>query len=140
MTKEELNRYFWLRHEIIKQQRRLERLRNKPAGEVVGDTVNDYRTGRGIPVKITGTPADEFSRPIMIHMLEAEIQKNIEESETAAVQIEQFVQGIEEPRLRELLRCRFIDCMKWEELGQANYMDPDHARRLIREFLKSLPR
>lgn len=140
MTKEELNRYFWLCHEITKQKRRLERLRNKPAGEVVGDTVNDYRTGKGIPVKITGRSADEFSRPMMIRLLEEEIQKNIRESEAAVVIVEQFIQGVDEPKMRELLRCRFIDCMKWEELGRANYMDPDHARRLIREFLKQLPK
>lgn len=136
MTKQELNRYFWLRHEIRRQEKRLERLRNKPTGEVVGDTVKDYRSGKGIPVLITGTPAEELTRPLMIELLEEEIQKNIEESEKTAAEIEKYIQGVEEPKMRELLRSRFLDCLDWRQVGERNYMNPDHARKLIRNFLK----
>lgn len=135
MTKQELNRYFWLRHEIRRQEKRLERLRNKPTGEVVGDTVKDYRSGKGIPVLITGTPAEELTRPLMIKLLEEEIKKNIEESEKAVIDIEKYIQSIEDPKIRELFRCRFIDCMSWEEVGKSNYLAPDYARRTVRNFL-----
>ncbi len=137
MTKQELNRYFWLRHEIQRQERRLEKLENKPIGEVVGDTVKDYRSGKGIPVMITGAPAEELTRPLMIGLLKEEIEKNIRETQRAAVEIEKYIQSIEEPKLRELFRCRFIDCMKWEDLAEANYIDPGHARKLIRNYLKN---
>lgn len=137
MTKQELNRYFWLRHEIRRQEKRLERLRNKPTGEVVGDTVKDYRSGKGIPVLITGTPAEELTRPLMIKLLTDEIEKNIAESEKAVIDIEKYIQSIEDPKIRELFRCRFIDCMKWEELAKVNYIDSGHARRLIRNYLKT---
>lgn len=136
MTKQELNRYFWLRHEIRRQEKRLERLRNKPTGEVVGDTVKDYRSGKGIPVLITGTPAEELTRPMMMSLLEEEIGKNIKESERIAAEIEKYIQGVEEPKMRELLRSRFLDCLDWRQVGEHNYMNPDHARKLIRNFLK----
>lgn len=133
MTKQELNRYFWLQHEVSRQKRRLEKMENKPTGEVVGDTVKDYRSGKGIPVLITGTPAEELTRPLMIGLLKEEIEKNIRESEGAAVEIEKYIQAIDSPQLREVMRCRFLDCMKWEEIGEQNFMAPDHARRLVRE-------
>lgn len=133
MTKQELNRYFWLRHEIQRQKKRLERLRNKPTGEVVGDTVKDYRSGKGIPVLITGTPAEELTRPMMIALLEEEIEKNIRESERAVIEVERYIQAIEDPKLRELMRSRFIDCLDWQKVGKENYISPDYARQLIRE-------
>lgn len=137
MTKQELNRYFWLQHEIRRQERRVEKLENKPTGEVVGDTVKDYRSGKGIPVLITGTPAEELTRPLMIGMLKEEIRKNIEESERAVIEIEQYVQGIEDPKLRELMRSRFIDCLDWQQVGEENFISPDYARQLIREYLRN---
>ena len=136
MTKQELSRYFWLRHEIERQKRRLEKLENKPTGEVVGDTVKDYRTGKGIPVLITGTPAEELTRPLTIELLKESIEENIKESEEAAERIEEYIQSIEDPKLRELMRSRFLDCLDWEQVGRRNYMSKDHARRLIRNLLK----
>lgn len=136
MTKQELNRYFWLTHEIRRQKKRLEKLRKKKNEDVVGDTVRDYRSGKGIPVRIEGIPEEEFTRPVMIGLLEEEITKNIEESERAVVEIEKYIQNVENPKLRELLRCRYIDCMKWEDIATENFIDRDHARRLIRDFLK----
>lgn len=138
MTKKELSRYYWLRHEIHKQQNRLERLRNKKPEEMVGDTVNDYRTGKGIPVKIEGVPNDEYTRPIMIGLLEEEIERNIKESETAAEEIEQYIQTVDDPKVRELMRSRFLDCLSWEKVGKVNYMSPDHARKIVRNFTKQM--
>lgn len=131
MTKKEMSSYYWLRHEIGMQRKRLDRLRRKRQGEMVGDTVNDYRTGRGIPVKIEGIPSDEFSRPVMIRMLEEEIEKNIRESELAMQKIEQYIQTIDSPRLREIMRSRFLDCLSWEDVGKKNYISADYARQIV---------
>lgn len=137
MTKKELSRYFWLQHEIREQNKRLVKLEGKMKNETVGDTVKDYRSGKGIPMMIEGLPEDEWKTPAIIVALEEDIEKNIEESKKEVVKIEQFVQGISDPQLRELMRCRFIDCMKWEEIAKANYIDASYARRLVREYIKN---
>lgn len=139
MTKQELNRYFWLKNEIEKQKKRLNKLKRRMerSGEIVGDTVLDYRSGKGIPVRIEGIPAEEFSLPIVIHMLEEEIEKNVKESEVQLLRIEQYIQSVEDPRMRELLRCRYLDCMSWKEIGRANYIDADYARKLVRDFINN---
>lgn len=140
MTKRELSRYFWLQHEIRRQKKRLEKLERKQeqAGELVGDSVKDYRTGKGLPLKIQGIAQADIQTPVMIKLLEEEIEKNINESEEAVVRIEQYINGIEEPRMRELLRSRFIDCLPWEEVGKRNYIAPDYARQLITNFIRSM--
>lgn len=140
MTKKELNRYFWLRHEIERQQKRLTKLEDKRnrQSDTVGDTVRDYRSGKGIPVRIDGLPSDAFTLPVMIALLEEEIRKNIEESEKAAVGIEKYVQNINDPKVRELMRSRFIDCLSWEEVGAQNFINADYARQLINKHIKQI--
>ena len=67
----------------------------------------------------------------MIHILEEEIEKNIRESELAMQKIEQYIQTIDSPRLREIMRSRFLDCLNWEDVGKKNYISADYARQIV---------
>ncbi len=137
MTKNDLNEYFWLNHEIKRQKSRLKRLEEKlkHSGEVVGDSVQKYYNGKAHPYKIEGIDETDTKLPLMIVTLKQEIELNIEKAEKMAVEIEQFIQSVEQAKLRELLRSRFIDCMDWENVGRVNYISPDHARKMVRKFL-----
>ena len=137
MTKNDLNEYFWLNHEITRQKGRLARLEEKLkyTGEIVGDSTNNYRTGKARPIKIQGIAGGGVELPLMIVTLKREIEANIEKAEKMAVEIEHFIQSVEQAKLRELLRSRFIDCMDWENVGRVNYISPDHARKMVRKFL-----
>lgn len=136
MTKNDLNEYFWLNHEIKRQKSRLKRLEEKlkHSGEVVGDSVQKYYNGKAHPYKIEGIDETDTKLPLMIVTLKQEIELNIEKAEKMAVEIEQFIQSVEQAKLRELLRSRFIDCMDWERVGAANFIAPDHARKIVRKF------
>lgn len=137
MTKNDLNEYFWLNHEITRQKGRLARLEEKLkyTGEIVGDSTNNYSTGKARPIKIQGIAGGGVELPLMIVTLKREIEANIEKAEKMAVEIEQFIQSVEQAKLRELLRSRFIDCMDWENVSRVNYISPDHARKMVRKFL-----
>lgn len=141
MTKQKLKSYYWLQHEIKQQQGRLNRLRKKldNSGEVVGDIVSDYKTGEAIPLLIQGISDSDFNLPIIIRLLENEIEQNIIEAQKIVKEIEEHVQTVDDPRIRELLRSRFIDCKRWEEVSASNYISASHARKIIREYLQSLP-
>ena len=136
MTKNDLNEYFWLNHEIKRQKSRLKRLEEKlkHSGEVVGDSVQKYYNGKAHPYKIEGIDETDTKLPLMIVTLKQEIELNIEKAEKMAVEIEQFIQSVEQAKLRELLRSRFIDCMDWERVGAANFIAPDHASKIVRKF------
>lgn len=137
MDKKELNKYFWLQHEIKKQENRLKRLRAKKEKEkdFVADTVGDYRTGKKRTIKIEGIEQTDPALLTIIALLELEIEKNIQAAEEKAVEIEKFIQQTEDPKLREILRSRFLDCLSWEQVGKENYINADYARRLVRNYL-----
>lgn len=138
MTKNELNEYFWLKHEIKRQKERLKRMEEKlqASGEVVGDSVQKYYNGKAHPYKIEGIAETDLKLPVMIVTLKEEIEANVERAEAKAVEIERFIQSVEQAKLREILRSRFIDCLDWERVGAANYIAPDHARKIVRTFFK----
>lgn len=139
MTKRELERYFWLQHEIKQQRRRLARLEKKRQGEddIVGDSVNNYNYGRPRPLKIEGIEQESIMLPVRIKILKEKIAENIEESERVVVEIEDYIQSLPDPKLRELFRSRFIDCMKWEDVGASNFISPDYARQVINKHIKN---
>jgi len=138
MDKTELSRYYWLKHEIKSQKRRLDIIQRRMAREdkTVGDTVKDYRSGKGIPVLIQGIPEDDFTDPVLEKVLSNELAANIRQLDEEAVKVEQFIQSVDDPQMRELLRSRFIDCKRWFEVGNDNHLSQDHARKKIREFFK----
>lgn len=136
MNREMLGRYFWLNHEIQRQETRKRRLQKKIDS---GGIVTDIVTGSSAhfpyietKFKITGVPTG------MLESIENGIKANIKEAAEARYMIACFIDGVEDPQLRELLRSRFIDCLSWKEVGRQNYINPDHARKKTREFLKTL--
>lgn len=138
MTKKELNEYFWLKHEITRQKERLELLEDKMQRETVTivDSGVQYRNGRARACRIEGIAETDATVPAMIVVLQQEIQKNIKKAEVCVTKIESYIQTIKDPRLREVMRCRFIDCNNWKEVGKKNYISPDHARRMVRQQFK----
>lgn len=136
MEKEKLSRYFWLSHEIEKQEKRKDRLLRAMnsqgiASDVVTGSMSQYPY---IETKfiITGVQVG------LLQELEDSINRNIEEAVKARKEIEEFINDIDEPQLREILRSRFIDCQGWKNVGKDNYISTDHARKKIREFLKKI--
>lgn len=136
MDKEKLSSYFWLSHEIKKQERRKERLKKKiNSGGLTTDTVRG--SSAHFPYletkfAITGVPVG------MLEAIEEDIKKSIQEAIKMRCQIESFIDQVDDPQLRELLRSRFIDCLRWSDVGKENYISADHARKKIREYLSTL--
>lgn len=133
MEKEKLSRYFWLSHEIEKQEKRKERLLRAMnsqgiASDVVTGSMSQYPY---IETKfiITGVPVG------LLQELEDSINRNIEEAVKARKDIEEFINNIDDPQLREILRSRYIDCLQWNQVGKGNYISASHARKTVRDFL-----
>lgn len=137
MTREELNNYAWLKRETEQQEKRLHRLQNRKPKGVVGDTVKYYPNGKGIPTKIEGVAEEDRLVPLEIAELTLSIEKNSEILRKQLKEIEEYIQSIKDPKVRVLMRCKYIDCMNWRQVGKVNHMDPSNARKIIREFFRA---
>lgn len=118
-----MSEYFYLTREIEKQQVRLENLRTEPFGASLGP---------GLPRCKDAKEIEKY-----IKNIEAAISASIEKALSARTRISQYIDSIEDPRLREVMRDRFIEGMQWASVGESNFMAPDHARKIVREHFSS---
>jgi DNA repair ATPase RecN len=106
-----LNQYKYLNRDIDRKIKSLEDWRNKI-------------------FNVTGTLSDMPRNPnrvntieegvIAIDEIEASINKDIDELVNLRAEIENKINGVQDLKLRELLKCRYLDCKSWEEIAFMN--------------------
>lgn len=120
MKMQHMSEYFYLTREIEKQQSRLTKLRNEPFGAIPGLDVPKCKDMKDV---------DKYTK-----MIEESIHKSIDKAMTSRLKVSGVIDSIEDPRLREIMRDRFLERLSWQEVGKRNYIHPDHARKLVKDY------
>lgn len=123
MKMQHMSEYFYLTREIEKQQSRLTKLRNEPFGSCLGSDIPRCKDMKEV---------DKY-----ISQIEESINVSIAKALSARTRISEYIDGIGDARLREVMRDRFIEGMRWRDVGINNFMAPDHARKLVREHFSA---
>ena len=137
MSKELMGRYYWLDHEIKRQEKRRDRL---ATSKRMNEAETDIVSGSSYQFPYIETKFKISGAPVgLISKIEEDIEKSIEDALMARDRIATYIDNeVDDPKLREILRSRFIDCLRWTEVGRQNYISSDHARKIVREFLDKL--
>lgn len=86
-----------------------------------------------------GKSPDTISKSVcQIIELEQEIDRVIDETVELRRQIESAIAGLQDEKLCELLRYRYIEGMTWERVSEAMHMDVRWVLRLHRRALEKL--
>ena len=70
--------------------------------------------------------------------IEKEINKEIDELIQLRKEIEDKINAVDDPKLRELLKCRYLDCKSWEEIAYKNNITWRHVYRLHEKALDEI--
>ena len=123
MDREVLKRYDALKDEQQDVKRRaeiLEREMNRLLTTMVSDTVMGTREdGTYGPIKIKGIPFPEYDRKK--ELLQKRLDRYAEiDAELAGMinEIEVFISGVPDSRIRTILRLKYIDGRTWREIGR----------------------
>lgn len=108
INQKELNDYLALKREISAQKKRADAMEYRLNHGFENSWWNRHRR--------SGVSTDKLVA--MKIGLEVSIIKNLEVLEAQAVKIENAIQGIDEPVLRELMRLRYLEGLEWEKLGE----------------------
>ena len=76
---------------------------------VVSDTVLDYRSGEGVPTKITGFEWTKYE--------ERKVQ--LERYRQEAAEVREFVESIQDPITRQVFRLRVYQGLSWPRIAKA---------------------
>ena len=76
---------------------------------VVSDTVLDYRSGEGVPTKITGFEWTKYE----------ERKAQLERYRQEETEVREFVESIQDPIIRQVFRLRVYQGMEWKHIAKA---------------------
>lgn len=99
-----------------------------PLSEEVGDTVKDYRTGKGVPVLLQGRSSYRHDR------LEKKIDEKTEELRARIADLEVYLDSVEDSEMRDILRLYYAEGLSQDEIGRRRGYSRSAITRKIAKF------
>ena len=135
MTLKELEQIIHMRSEVDVLRKRLEKERSK-GNKFVADYANDYSTGQARTVTIQGYTTINTEKTNEINAL---IEARIKRLEKQIAEAEEYIDSVDDSKVRTLLNLRFIEGMEWDAVGKRFYkkMTADTARKTVARYFEN---
>lgn len=94
--------------------------------------------------QITGMPhGTEVSNPLETYLLKKEaliekLNQKIEKYTDELIRIESVIDRIDDIEVRAIARMRFIQNMKWEDIGEKMYLERTTCSKKLRKYIDSM--
>ena len=94
--------------------------------------------------QITGMPhGTGVSNPLEKYLLKKEaliekLNQKIEKYTEELIRIEEVIERIDDPEIRAIARMRFIQNMKWEDIGEKMHLERTTCSKKLRKYLDSM--
>lgn len=94
--------------------------------------------------QLTGMPhGSGVSNPIVSYVIKKEelterLNQKIVQYTEELVRIENIIDRIDDPEVRAIARMRFIQCLKWEEIGAKVHLDRTNCSRKLRKYINNM--
>lgn len=119
-----LNKLYYLKQEIIELQDEIKSLSELTSIEL---------TGMPHGGKISNPTEQYFiKKQKLIDKLNNKLEKYTDELTT----IESFIDSIDDPDVRVIARLRFIDNLKWEQIGKIVHFDRTVCYKKLKKYMK----
>lgn len=121
-----LNKLYYLKIDIenIKEE-----IRNLPTISSPQLTGMPHGTGVSNPVESYYLKKEE-----LLEKLNQKIEKYTEE----LIRIEGVIERIDDPEVRSIARMRFIQCMRWEDIGEKIHLDRTNCARKLKKYIQNI--
>ena len=122
MTEKELSKYYWLRKEIKDLEERLAEF-----GYGVSATKLDK--------EISGITSTESIQEKRIIIIEKWISARVSALEEY-LKIESYIESVEDSEIRQIMRYRFLDLKKWNDIDKLMLCGKDYAKKKYYHYRK----
>lgn len=138
MKKEELEQLNDLHKEIAELESAITRLQQQKSGTAVDKVrasgknfpyVNGYKTVEGFNM------AAEERRIQMLDRKEIMLRDRKKKAEEAEIKIMEYINSVQDSRIRRIMQYRFIDGYKWEKIGKILNCDRTYPKKMIDQYL-----
>lgn len=123
----------YLADKIDRVERRLYDLSH----DMVSDSVTKGKKGKKPlgTVKISGFPEEEYSRnrnKLLLYRMKMDLFRD--ELTKKLLEVEEYIEGIEDSRVRTIIRLRYIEGMTWQQV--ADYMGGENTENSVKQKMK----
>ena len=123
MSEKELSRYYNLKREVLDLEER----------------IAEFGSGvKSVPIKevaVTSSHSTKSIQETKVELVSRLTEKRIEALEEYLA-IERYIEEVEDVEIRNIMRYRFLDLMKWEDIAEKLYQDRTTISKKLRRFLK----
>lgn len=136
MTKKTLKQYLYIKREIKDLEKRIKNLEKK--SDIVSDTV---MSSEGFPytqhaVGISGVNEKKYT---LLERYNIRLKVFKTKLEKLTVEVEEFIQTVDDSELRQILRYRYHDNYSWVKIMHLmDYESEDKARKKCERFLEKI--
>lgn len=121
-----LNKLYYLKIDIenIKEE-----IRNLPMINTMPITGMPHSTGVSNPVE-----SYYLKKEKLIDKLNLKLEKYTEE----LMRIEDIIEKIDDAEVRSIARMRFVQCLKWEEIGEKVHLERTTCSKKLRKYINGM--
>ena len=123
MTEKELNKYYWLKKEIEDIENRLIEFGDGVSG-IQYKEINVVSSHKVVSIQ-------DKRMELVNKLLEARVSA-LEEY----IKIESFIETVDDSKIRQIMRYRFLDLKDWYRIGELMNCDRTTVSKMLRKYLK----
>ena len=124
-----------LKKRISRMQRELKLLKNSQVADTVTGSREDLTIG---PIKVVGKPTRQYAEQSKrLTALIERYNRNASELEAKLEEVEQYLDAVEDARLRTMLRLRYVDGYTWTDVGMRIGITSSGVRMAIERFFET---
>ena len=121
-----LNKLYYLKIDIESIKEEIASLPMIPSSQITG---MPHGTGGSSPIESYCIKKEK-----LLERLNQKVQKYTEE----LIRIEDIIDKIDDPEIRAIARMRFIQNMKWEDIGEKVYLERTTCSKKLRKYLDGM--
>ena len=126
MTEKELSRYYYLKIEIDDLQKRIAELEN--TGGVSGMRYREF--------DVMSTPLNVSIQSKLDILLDKLTERRISALEEY-IKIESYISNIDDLKIRQIMRYRFMDLKTWDEIGTLMFCDRTTVSKIAKNYINN---
>ena len=123
MNEKELSKYYNLKREV----------------QDLEDRIKEFGSGvKSVPIKEVSVSSSHSTKSIQetkVELVSRYTEKRIEALEQYLA-IERYIEDVEDVEIRNIMRYRYLDLMKWEEIAEKVFQDRTTISKKVRKYLK----
>ena len=139
MTKKELEQFIDLKKEIKEIERSISALEQMDIGSVPVKVDASQRNFPYIQGKMTVSSYDPVladRRAARLYNKKVLLEARKKKADEAETQLLQYINSIQESKIRRIMQFRYNDGLTWERIGEIMHCDRTTAEKMISRYLK----